>query len=529
MGFLLLILRPVASLVLGLVIFFGFLGFLLASGIRDNFLTDDFYSDNLAENDVYNRFYDEVLLDPEFEDRTDDLLGDIDIPQGEVSAVAREIVPPEYLREQVEGSITGTIDYLNKETDTPEVFIDLGVPLKRVEPAIFRYIDGRIDGLEDVPVTTIEEMEEGLEDLYRTLENGEIPTSVPSVEDPDALVDRYVDRSIAGLEEVPARSAEEFKTEVESIYKGLASGELPTTIPSVESIPVEDRLAAYDQALAILRESEDIPPETLSGLEEQEERIKDALREGSVKGALEVASPELTGPVVDEYVDDAYDIAYQRLSEDGAISDEALRGLDEQEDAIKESLGAGDTKEALKAGARGLLTPLIDEALGEIREDLDDRDRLDLVEIAAEQNDQTREELLEDLETARGIVEGGDAGFCVGIVMVVLGVVFMAAVQIPRLSSALRWPGLTLLLSGLVFLVITLVAKSQLPQAPLDPARASAIPPSMVRIMNDVFASMASDVATEFITLSVTIMVIGAVMLVGSFVIGLLRVPFLSR
>ena len=37
---------------------------------------------NLSENDVYNRIYDAVLPAPEFKDKTDELLGNIDVPPG---------------------------------------------------------------------------------------------------------------------------------------------------------------------------------------------------------------------------------------------------------------------------------------------------------------------------------------------------------------------------------------------------------------------------------------------------------------
>ena len=97
------ILRPVATAILMVVVFFALFGFLVTDNIQDNFLSAEFYNDNLAENDVYNRFYDEVLVDPEFNDTTDELIGNIDIPQEDIAGVAREIMPADYLREQAEG------------------------------------------------------------------------------------------------------------------------------------------------------------------------------------------------------------------------------------------------------------------------------------------------------------------------------------------------------------------------------------------------------------------------------------------
>ena len=532
LGCLFIILRPLATLVLGLVIFVGFLGFLLANNLRGNFLSTEFYTDNLSENNVYQRIYDEVLLDSEFEDTTSDLLGGIDVPTVEIAKLASEIITPQYLQEQVEGAVSGAVEYLNSAVENPEVFIDLSPPLERAKPELFRYIDRRIDALEDVPVATIEELEAELEILFRSLEMGVLPTSVPSIQDQEALVENYVDQSIAKLEEDPVNTIDDFKRALAKVYRQLANGEMPTRIPSIDAIDVSIREAAYDRVFQAVRDDPNIPDEAKKGLEEQEQEIKDQLRAGSIKGALKVASPNLTKPVLEAFVDDAYDRAYQTLKDEG-FSENALEGLEEQQDAIKAHLGDGDVKEALKLGARGVAGPLIDEALEELRKDLDDQDRLDLVAKAAEQNDQTREEFLDDLDVGRDVIKRVGLGGPVAILIMVVGLVLMALVHLPHLSSGLRWPGLTLFLSGLVVLIIGLVMRSQLPgqfDNLLDQASAdSPIPLSMIDIISDVLRSMASDVANGFITPSIVLLVIGLVMLVGSFVIRLLHIPFLSR
>ena len=528
LGCLFIILRPLATLVLGLVVFFGFLGFLLANNLRGNFLSTEFYTDNLSENNVYQRIYNEVLLDSEFEDTTSELLGGIDVPTGDIAKLAREIITPQYLQEQVEGAVSGAIEYLNSDVKSPDVFIDLGPPLERAKPELFRYIDRRIDELKDVPVTTIYELESELEILFRSLEMGVIPTRVPSIQDPEALVENYVDQSIANLEEDPVNTIDDFKRALAKVYRQLANGEIPTRIPSIDAIDISIREAAYDRVIQAVRDDPNIPDEAQKGLEEQEQEIKDQLRAGSIKGALEVASPNLTKPAIEAFVDDAYDRAYQTLK-DESFPEDALRGLDEQQDAIKANLGAGEVKEALKLGARALAGPLIDEALEELRKDLDDQDRLDLVAKAAEQKDQTRDEFLDDLNVGREVIKRVGLGGLVAILIMVVGLVLMALVHLPHLSSGLRWPGLTLFLSGLVILIIGLVTKSRLLDSPLNREDVSPIPPSMVDIINDVSNSMVADVASGVITVSIVLLVIGFVMLLGSFLIRLLHIPFLSR
>ena len=68
-GCLISIFRTVASLILGILVFFGLLSFLLLGSVRDNLLSAEFYTDILSEKndegmDVYDRIYDDVLLDP---------------------------------------------------------------------------------------------------------------------------------------------------------------------------------------------------------------------------------------------------------------------------------------------------------------------------------------------------------------------------------------------------------------------------------------------------------------------------------
>ena len=85
LGWLWSIFRPIISVTLGLVVFFGLLAFLLVDNVRDNFLVSEFYTENLAANEVYTRFYDEVLLDEEYKDTTEDLLGDVGVDQKDIA------------------------------------------------------------------------------------------------------------------------------------------------------------------------------------------------------------------------------------------------------------------------------------------------------------------------------------------------------------------------------------------------------------------------------------------------------------
>jgi len=539
-GCLLPIIRSVFTLIFGTVIFFAFLVFLMVTTVRDNFLSSDFYTESFAEDRIYDRFYNEVLLDPEFQDTIDELLGDIEVPIQDIATtggLVAKIIPPEYLQDQVEGAVVGVINYLNKtgdNPDVPDVFIDLGPPLDNVKPVLLDYIDKRIDALDEVPVTTMDALQEELEALYRTVEMGKIPTTVPSIEDPSILVNSFVDTTIAELTEVPADTPEEFERAVEGLYEELAVGNFPLTLPSIEGIPIEDRLAAYDDALEAVRIAGLIPEETLDKLDELELQIKAELEKGSVKGALRVAAPELTKPVVNRFVDDAYDMALETLQDEG-FPQSAIDGLEDRKEGIKEQLGEGNIKESLKLGARALVGPLIDNALDDLREDLDDQDRIDLVAKAAKQNGETKEEFLDrrELDIVRNVIDQTGIGLAALTGIIVLAVLAMAAVQFPHIGSGLRLPGLSLLSTGLIFLVVGIVMKFVLPSLTDDLVKSgttdSPIPPELVTISADVLFTMAEKVADAIIVPSITVAVIGLALLLASFFVRALHIPFLSR
>ena len=99
MGCIFIILRSVFSLILGVVVFFGFLAFVLNDNLTDQLFEADFYTGIIIGENTYERIYDEVLLDEELEDTTRDLLGDIQVvSQQEIVELLKKIVPPEYLQ-----------------------------------------------------------------------------------------------------------------------------------------------------------------------------------------------------------------------------------------------------------------------------------------------------------------------------------------------------------------------------------------------------------------------------------------------
>lgn len=408
--------RPTVSLILGVVVFLASLGFAAVDAVGDRFLTSGFYLDNLAENDVYARIYDEVLLDPEFADTTQELMGGVQVPRRDVAGLAREIIPPGYLQDQVEGAVRATIDYVGKDTDDLRAFIDLGPSLERMRPTLLAYIDRHIAGLPDVPVDSADELERSLVSVYRHLGNGKLEEmpGIPAIGDPSASA------------------------------------------------------GAYRRVLDDLAADPDFPRGAIAGLEKGSAEMEARMREGRVRDAVRASVPTLTSP--------------------------------------------------LMAGA-----------IDELKKDLDGRSRVDLVQKAAEQTGPTREDFLEQFDIVREVVaRGWVAKWLMLLVMAGAGLV-MAGIHLPRMASALRFPGLALLFSGLLVLALGLVSRYRLLGEPLNREGADSIPPTLVDIANDVFASMASDIGSGFIAFAIVLAIVGLTLAVGSAFIRMTRVPFLSK
>ena len=97
MGLPLMILRFVATPLLGIAIFFGLLLTLVESNISNKLLDADFYTATISEYNTYARIYDDVLLDQKAKDKMQELLGDVKVVSPEdIVGLVRGLLPPEY-------------------------------------------------------------------------------------------------------------------------------------------------------------------------------------------------------------------------------------------------------------------------------------------------------------------------------------------------------------------------------------------------------------------------------------------------
>ena len=280
--------KVIISLALGVVIFLGVLSYLTTDSLRSHFLSEDFYSKHFSENDVYNRLYDAVLV-PEVtrqiqQDDRANFLGGIRIEEEDVEPLIKGILSPPQLRRQVEGAVSGAVEYLNEEID-PATDEPIAVPDVYI---YFRPIIGTgvptPEGVEPVEGTAKPAL---VRFLAKAVENNLVILPPPE----GTLQDRV----------------ETFSLQLADTLIQLEDPQFPVTAPSLVGVPPELRPAAYAQAKVEAREK-GFSLDLLALLDQFDEEVNEALllpdsREALTR-VLVIAVEPLAGPLIDSALEE---------------------------------------------------------------------------------------------------------------------------------------------------------------------------------------------------------------------------------
>ena len=128
----------------------------------------------------------------------------------------------------------------------------------------------------------------------------------------------------------------------------------------------------------------------------------------------------------------------------------SLSGGSLRED-LRQAFGDTDARQAVEVLAGPSSEPLITDAIEEFRRELEPDDRLDLVCKIAEKEGVSETEIRQGAADIRSWLTGFQSlGQTAALVIVAAGTIIIGLMHLPRLASVLRWPGITLLLSGAV-------------------------------------------------------------------------------
>ncbi|MDE2938945.1 MAG: hypothetical protein OXR67_08500, partial [Chloroflexota bacterium] len=260
-------LRAAASILLGLAVFAGLLTLLIGVNVTQRLDDSEVYAGAFSEARAYDRIYDEILLDEALKERIGGLLGNIEIAaHDEVVDVLRDVLPPEYLREQVEANIDRFTAYLRYDVDQLEIYVILEEPLERIETAMLGGVHGYVDGLEIVEPETSDCSPEALQRLaeassepFAELSQGKLPKSAPSLTILSRECrEREFDRWFGHVLDDPSMSAQAagiLGSEVEDLRRSFVDGDTRGFIKAAAGPLVKP---VVDGAVSDVRES--LPP-----------------------------------------------------------------------------------------------------------------------------------------------------------------------------------------------------------------------------------------------------------------------------
>ena len=254
------LLRVVAGLVLGTVVFAGLFFYLVVTNVTHRLEDPAVYNAALSETDAYARIYDEVLAEESFGQETGDPLGDIEIvDQDDMVDVLRQVFPPNYLQEQTEANVERFTAFLRYDRNDLALYVEMQAPLERIEPAVLSKVHQYIDGLE--------------------------------IEDPQSS-----DCSLSALQRLADASAER--------YTQLSEGTLPQSAPSLETLPRECRAREFDSWFDLVLDQSSMDSQTALALQNEREELRRSFVGGDTREFLKVAAGPIVKPQIDDVIAD---------------------------------------------------------------------------------------------------------------------------------------------------------------------------------------------------------------------------------
>lgn len=428
------VVRALLSFALGLAFFLALAVLLLTVG-ASNLFSGTFYARALNNQNFYERIYDEALT-PEAMDGVRPHLADrlTLLTSEELAGLVQTVAPPEYLKGEMEANLELLDAFLDGESDSLAIYVDLGQPMDRLAPAIAAIVEPRISG----------------EPGHVADPSSQDPARSPAVGAPGSLP------------ETTQLTLDEYAAEIEvAMESGLTGGEVSTTVSNLTGLTEAEVLRIFD-------------------------RSTDAI-----------------------VANEAINLRYRE-------------SLNEARPLLREAFASGTTYDLLSAAMVAAGEPAIELALADTRSRLDEKGRLKLVPLLAEEVMGTSEsELQAYLQASRDslavLISWGRA---LPLLTLALAIALAVTVFWGKKGALYRWLYLTLTVSGGALFAITLVAYLTAPAAVERGVVALlestvGILPGLPPLLSDVAVAIASDLLGRMVWLSGVIALAGAALWVG--------------
>ncbi|MFD0312754.1 hypothetical protein [Streptomyces flavalbus] len=203
---------------------------------RGTVLNPGFYGAALADEHAYQRFYDEVLVDPRHARLTSDLLGRLPVARSPLTANVKVVIPPETLRAMTERQITEVVRYLEGDRDRLRLTVDLAPLVENVETLSQTYFADAVAAAQQRPEPDFAAFVDRLARTAEELVAGRAPaTGLPAL----ALSDEQAEsatRTLLGL--VPRDERARLRPEVAAALRG---GDVDSALAAIAPAALSDR------------------------------------------------------------------------------------------------------------------------------------------------------------------------------------------------------------------------------------------------------------------------------------------------
>ncbi|MFJ8061461.1 hypothetical protein [Streptomyces sp. NPDC096142] len=202
---------------------------------RSTVVSPGFYRSALNEQKAYDRLYDQVLVDPRTAAVTRELLARLPVPEAQVTANLKLVLPPETVRDLTERQIDAVVGYLSGERDTLDLTVDLRPVLANLHDLARIYFGDLVASVQGRPEPDFRRFSTDLTAALGAVVGGHAPAGLPSLPLTGAQADQAAATLVSGL---PAAERGALRPAVET---ALRDGDVATALATVAPAVVTDR------------------------------------------------------------------------------------------------------------------------------------------------------------------------------------------------------------------------------------------------------------------------------------------------
>lgn len=170
-----------ARIVAALVVGFAVLVTVLLVSATSTLLSDDYYAKSLEDAEAYDRFYTEILADPEFNRVTEHLTAQLPIDKSVLTANLRIVIPPATLRALVASTILSATQYLEAERDDIDLSLAVEPLVENVKALATTYLTDTVANTPSFQATDLNQFGNAVRQMFNDLAAGRKPSILPSV------------------------------------------------------------------------------------------------------------------------------------------------------------------------------------------------------------------------------------------------------------------------------------------------------------------------------------------------------------